>query len=69
MTCPKCGGLCYTSTDHYGAFQACWNCGWSGDLTIELVLDLWREARASEGPGGPRGDVLNLPYGRRLRRG
>lgn len=30
--CPKCGGNIYLSTDYYGRYEQCLQCGYSMDL-------------------------------------
>lgn len=68
MSCPKCGGLCYIETDQWGVHCTCFYCGASRVIEIRLSPSLWTEARATEGPGGARGTVLNRPYGKVLPR-
>ncbi len=31
-TCPKCGGNIYLSTDYYGRYEQCLQCGYTYDL-------------------------------------
>ncbi len=69
MKCPKCTGMVYSGSDHYGEFETCWNCGWARDIEVGVVPSLWTEAGATLAPGGPRGGSLNRPFGRVIKLG
>ncbi len=66
--CGKCGGMLYEETDQWGVHCTCHNCGASRVIVIRLNPSLWVEGEAATGPGGPRGAVLNRPYGKVLPR-
>jgi hypothetical protein len=39
--CPKCGGNIYLSTDYYGRYEQCLQCGYTCDL--ETVSELQKK--------------------------
>lgn len=44
--CPKCGGNIYLSSDYYGRYEQCLQCGYTCDL--DVISDMPKQAAQSK---------------------